>query len=194
MILADNLIKLRKLNKLTQVELASKLGFSDKAVSKWENGDTTPDIETIYKLASIYNVSIDSLLKDEPIITENDTKQRKKILTNKIIITLLSVVVVWSAAIVFFATLVITHDIYYWQSFILAIPASFVILLIFNSIWGKPKFNFIIVSCLLWTICLAIHMQYPASSLWLIYIVGIPAQIAVILASQLKITSSKSKE
>lgn len=191
MILAENLIKLRKLNKLTQVELANKLGFSDKAVSKWENGDTTPDIETIYKLASIYNVSIDSLLKDEPIISESDTKERKKILTNKIIITMLSIVVVWGAAIVLFTTLAITHEIYYWQSFILAIPASFIILLIFNSIWGKPKFNFVIVSCLLWTLCLAIHMQYPASSLWLIYIVGIPAQIAVILASQLKLTPSK---
>ncbi len=194
MILADNLIKLRKLNKLTQVELASKLGFSDKAVSKWENGDTTPDIETIYKLASIYNVSIDSLLKNEPIFTEKDTKERKKILTNKIIITLLSVVVVWAAAIVLFTTLAITHSVYYWQSFILAIPASFIILLIFNSIWGKAKFNFIIVSFLLWTLCLAIHMQYPRSSLWLIYIVGIPAQIAVILASQLKISSAKDTD
>ena len=87
--LADNLTKLRKKHKLTQVELAHQLGFSDKAISKWEQGDTIPDIETIKKIADLYGVTIDSLLEEVPIETESETKERKRIMTNKIIITLL---------------------------------------------------------------------------------------------------------
>ena len=74
LILADNLTKLRKKHKLTQVELAHKLGFSDKSVSKWEQGDTIPDIETIKKIADLYGVSVDSLLEDKPQEDEIDTK------------------------------------------------------------------------------------------------------------------------
>ena len=53
-ILADNLTKLRKANNYTQIELGKKLGFTDKAVSKWEQGDTVPDIETLKKLSDLF--------------------------------------------------------------------------------------------------------------------------------------------
>jgi transcriptional regulator with XRE-family HTH domain len=46
-IIADNLIELRKVNKLTQLELAEKLNYSDKAISKWERGESLPDVEIL---------------------------------------------------------------------------------------------------------------------------------------------------
>lgn len=191
LILADNLTKLRKKHKLTQVELAHKLGFSDKSVSKWEQSDTIPDIETIKKIADLYGVSVDSLLEDKPQEDEIDTKERKRIMTNKIIITLLAVTVVWTSSIVLFTIVNILYNAYYWQSFVWALPASSIIILIFNSIWGKKRYNYLIVSILLWTLCLSVHLQFLNYTLWLLYIVAIPAQIAIILASQLTVKNKK---
>lgn len=191
LILADNLTKLRKKHKLTQVELAHQLGFSDKSISKWEQGDTIPDIETIKKIADLYGVSVDSLLEDKPHEDEIDTKERKRIMTNKIIITLLAVTVVWTSSIVLFTIVNILYNAYYWQSFVWALPASSIIILIFNSIWGKKRYNYLIVSILLWTLCLSVHLQFLNYTLWLLYIVAIPAQIAIILASQLTVKNKK---
>ena len=64
-IIAKNLANLRKNKKMTQSELAEKFGYSDKAVSKWENGDTLPDVETLYKLCEFYNISLDFLINEE---------------------------------------------------------------------------------------------------------------------------------
>lgn len=191
LILADNLTKLRKKHKLTQVELAHQLGFSDKSISKWEQGDTIPDIETIKKIADLYGVSVDSLLEDKPQEDEIDTRERKRIMTNKIIITLLAVTVVWTSSIVLFTIVNILYNAYYWQSFVWALPASSIIILIFNSIWGKKRYNYLIVSILLWTLCLSVHLQFLNYTLWLLYIVAIPAQIAIILASQLTVKNKK---
>ena len=60
-IVSENLTELRKEKKLTQLELAEKINYSDKAVSKWENGDTLPDIETLQKLCDFYGVTLDYL-------------------------------------------------------------------------------------------------------------------------------------
>lgn len=191
LILADNLTKLRKKHKLTQVELAHQLGFSDKSISKWEQGDTIPDIETIKKIADLYGISVDSLLEEKPQEDEIDTKERKRIITNKIVITLLAVTVVWTSSIVLFTIVNILYNAYYWQSFVWALPASSIIILIFNSIWGKKRYNYLIVSILLWTLCLSVHLQFLNYTLWLLYIVAIPAQIAIILASQLTVKNKK---
>ena len=58
LIIAKNLSELRRQNKLTQLEVAEKLNYSDKAVSKWEQGESLPGIEVLYKLAKLYGDSI----------------------------------------------------------------------------------------------------------------------------------------
>ena len=60
-IIAKNLTNLRKKNKLTQLELAKLLNYSDKAVSKWENGESVPGIDVLCRIGEIYNVSLDYL-------------------------------------------------------------------------------------------------------------------------------------
>ena len=68
------LYELRKKSNFSQAELACLLGVTNKAVSKWETGNSKPGIDTIKKLASIFNVTIDSLLSNE-----NDNKKITKI-------------------------------------------------------------------------------------------------------------------
>ncbi len=54
-----NLASLRKEKQLTQVQLSNQLGVSPQAISKWENGDNLPDIESLLNLAHIYDLSIE---------------------------------------------------------------------------------------------------------------------------------------
>ena len=60
--LADNLSVLRKKNKLSQEELADKLCLSRQTISKYETGETIPDILVCQKIAEIFNVSLDDLV------------------------------------------------------------------------------------------------------------------------------------
>lgn len=58
----DNLIFLRKMNKLSQEELAGKLDISRQTISKWETGEALPDIEKCKLLANIFGVTLDDLV------------------------------------------------------------------------------------------------------------------------------------
>lgn len=57
----DNLVQLRKLNNLTQEDIAAKVGVTRQAVAKWESGETVPDLEKCRLLADAFGVSLDDL-------------------------------------------------------------------------------------------------------------------------------------
>ena len=73
-IVANNLILYRKERKLTQAELAEKLNYSDKSISKWERGDALPDLEIMKRLADIYGIKVDDFFaqKDNKKIKKSD--------------------------------------------------------------------------------------------------------------------------
>lgn len=60
----NNLKIFRKKSGLTQEQIAEKIGVSRQAIAKWENGDAMPDVENIIALADIFDVSIDSLVRN----------------------------------------------------------------------------------------------------------------------------------
>ena len=87
MILADKIINERKKNGWSQEELAEMLSVSRQSVSKWEGAQAVPDLNKIIKMAEIFGVSTDYLLKDEIEISdriegieesENNNNIRKK--------------------------------------------------------------------------------------------------------------------
>ena len=75
----QNLIFLRKQRKLTQIELAESIGYSDKTVSKWETGESVPNVETLVALADFYGVSLDTLTKGSVDDLVENNKQSKTI-------------------------------------------------------------------------------------------------------------------
>lgn len=84
MILADKIIRLRKKNGWSQEELAEKMNVSRQAVSKWESTQTTPDLEKILLLSSLFGVTTDYLLKDEleaEEFTDNDNESPVRTVT-----------------------------------------------------------------------------------------------------------------
>lgn len=186
-VIAYNLTRLRTANKLTQSELAAKINYSDKSVSKWEHGDSVPPIEVLKKLSDFYGVTLDYIVSDT-----NDNLDKiynlKENKTNKFIISMLAVLVVWTLA-----TILYIFD-SSWKVFVAAIPISMIILLIFNSIWGRRQLNFLIISIGIWSLITTLYLAFlPLYNLWPIYFVGIPLQIATILWSQLKTRDKRKK-
>ena len=77
----------RKMLHITQEELGSKLGVTNKAVSKWEIGETYPDIQMLDSLARVLNVSIDELLTQKPYV-DSEKKRSKKLTIVLIVINI----------------------------------------------------------------------------------------------------------
>lgn len=189
--IAKNIADLRKSMQLTQAELAEKLNYSDKAVSKWERAESIPDVAILKRIADLFGVTLDYLVEEEHAVpfepTEEISAQEKK---NKLIISLLATSVVWLMATIAFVTLgAYSKSIHrsYWIIFAYALPATFAVLLVFNSIWGKKRRNFLIISLLVWSTLLAVYLGLLPYNLWMIFILGIPGQIIIMLWSGIRI-------
>ncbi len=182
-ILSDNLVRLRKSRKLTQVEFAEIIKYSDKSVSKWETGMSIPSLETLVEIADFYGMTIDDLIR-KPVDSEKVILVEKYKKTNKLTITLLSMVAVWLISTVIFVALIFMHDKNAWISFIWALPVTFLLAIIFSSIWNR-KFLIISLSLFLWTFITSIFLQLQilgsVQGTYLFYIVGVPLQIVIFL-------------
>ena len=111
---------------------------------------------------------------------------------NKLVITLLSISLVWFIATLVFVYSQLIFNIYAWQVFIWAIPITCIIGIVFNAIWGKRQLMFPIISILVWSLITSIFIQVlPIYNLSLIFFLGIPLQVAIILWSFLKPRRSK---
>jgi len=217
---------LRNASGMTQAELAEKLNYSDKAVSKWERGESLPDITVIKQFADLFGVTVDSLCCDTPdtalalyarslsgeaadepsevssagaAVGDGDVKpamldgpgmckppKKRGFSALTLEITLLSIVGVWFAAVIAYVicrlcgvptdVLLLIFD--------GAVPISCIVLLVFNSIWGKLSMNQVIISLLVWSsLAFAFYIVKVSAGieLYLIFLFGIPLQIALII-------------
>ena len=188
-IIGKNLLKLRKNMKLTQLELAEKFNYSDKSISKWEKGESLPSVEILYELAQFYNVTLDDLVneiqeEDVPKVKKEDKTPTPRMFPARLMITLLSVGGVWLIATVLFVVLKIFMDINYYMSFMWAGVASCVVLVVFNSIWGKMRYLFVILTVLLWITLGSLQLQLLFSvgvNIWPVFFLGIPLQVLIVL-------------
>ncbi len=183
--LTANLIRYRKASGLTQAELAEKLNYSDKSVSKWERGESVPDLFVLKQLADFYGVKIDELIS----APKEEKPKLSKLLSKKRLITCSCAVgLVWLIATCCFVSLgiIIPSLEDTWLSFLIATPVTFIVLLIFTGVWGKNLTTAILLSLFIWTFMLAVFMclntllSLLPANLWLIFLIGIPLQALVI--------------
>lgn len=182
-IIAKNLANLRKNKKITQTELAEQFGYSDKAISKRENGDTLPDIQTLYQLCEFYNVTLDFLVSqqsfDEKIKYINHLN--KRVIINNSLIELLYCSFVWILAVIIYVYLYTFSEINYWQIFIWALPATTIVMLLFTKVWKQKLYTFIVRSLFFWTLVTACYIQFIEYNIWPLFFLMIPIQVALIL-------------
>jgi transcriptional regulator with XRE-family HTH domain len=206
-IIAANIADLRKKNGMTQQDLAAKLNYTDKAISKWERGESIPDVMVLKQIADMYGVTVDYLLTDvheapEPAPAEepaDDTLKKRQSLRTRGFVTGMSVLLVWIAALVLFIVFD-TASLDYrsnWVVFACAVPASFIVWLIMNSIWFNRRRNYLIISLLMWSILALIYIPvllFANRHLWLIFSLGIPGQAIIIMWSRLKQSGDSYKK
>ena len=196
-VIAKNITELRTSGGMTQIELADKLHYSDKAVSKWERGESVPEINTLVAIADLFGVPLDWIVRDEHTkaeITETDPTLNTKKRSNRILITGLSILLVWLVATAVYVLIdIISSSIHtHWIAFIFAVPVSMIVWLIFNSIWFNRRRNFLIVSLLVWSLLCSLQFTFLAFGLniWQLYIIGIPSQLIIFVWSRLQFSNT----
>ena len=195
-IIAKNIAELRRANDTTQAELAEKLNYSDKAVSKWERGESIPDVTVLSEIADIFGVTVDYLLTEDHAPAEEIAENDMKILTkNRVIITVMSLFLVLLVSTFVFVIMNMAMGFRFWHllSYLYALPVCSVILIVFNTVWFNTRFNFVYISLLMWSFLTAIILTFFACgvNVALLAAVGVPGQIIIIMWSQLKFTSKK---
>lgn len=187
-IVADNIIRLRTQAQMTQSELGEKLSYSDKSISKWERAESLPDAYVLKQISDMFGVSVDYLLsehsEDEEIPETKDSPQEEHGYS-RTVITLIALFGILAVAVLAFVVIWIVGYVM-WQMFIYVIPLVLVVLLVLNSIWGRPRNNVYIISGIVWGIIACLYMIFLEHNWWQLFIIGIPAQIIVVLCFYVK--------
>lgn len=192
---AKNISTLRQMNNMTQTELGEKLNYSDKTISKWERGESTPDISVLVEIASMFGVTLDSLVRSENMKTAVNECKSEEVKYNRRVIAYISESVGFFVAILAFiiTTLIIQKTTFQWLYIVYSVPVVLVVKLVFNTIWFNPRRNYLIVSALMWSVLSSIHITflYFGINVALVYLIGVVGQVIIVLWSFLKKTKSK---
>ena len=192
-----NIAAYRKRDGLTQATLAEKLNYSDKAVSKWERGESIPDVLTLMQLADLFGTTVNDLVCDPNALPKNSDSRLEKAMTqvsekalkrkaNKNVIQALSSTLVWFVALFAFVLLSSFPSLkqYSCLLFFVAIPANAIVLLSLRSAWHDFRWNQMLISLIVWGSLLSIFMIIYTVyhyNFWKIFLLGIPGQIAIFL-------------
>ena len=190
--IGTNIAIYRKSRGLTQAGLAKKINYSDKAISKWERGESVPDVVTMTLLAQQLGVTVNDLLKDPnalpkqtgPVqqVMEHMVEKTLKRKADKRIIQMLSSVLVWFVALllyVIFASLDIPNS---WLAFFFAVPADAIVILSLRSAWHDYRSNRLLISVILWGTLVSVYVALLVlghMDVWRILLLGIPGQLAI---------------
>lgn len=184
--IAKNLIFYRKEAGFTQAELAEKINYSDKSISKWESGNGVPDVYTLMQMAELYGVTLNDLVGEgTPVLP---TKERRGLRAG---IMLLASGIVWLVATCLYVLIrLIKPGEDWWFIFLYAIAVNAIVIIVFACVWKYRVVNFLAVSALIWTGMLCLHITLKLifqrfggdqRPLWLLYILGVPLQILEIM-------------
>ena len=192
--LGANIAAYRKRCGMTQAGLAEKLNYSDKAVSKWERGESMPDVMTLVQLAELFDITVNDLVADPNALPETNGKVQKvmeravektlKRKANKRIILMLCSLLVWSVALLIFVILSSLDIAKSWIAFIYAVPANAIVGLSMCSAWREFRLNKMLISTIVWGTLASLHVSllvFFNANVLRIYLLGIPGQIAIIL-------------
>ena len=206
--LGANIVMYRKRSGLTQAKLAERLNYSDKAVSKWERGESMPDVLTLVQLAELFDVKVDDLIRDPEEIPENTggpiehvmeaavekTLKRK---ANKRVILSLSSLLVWFVALLVFVVVSSLDIPRSWIAFLYAIPADAIVQLTLRSAWRDFRWNKALISIIMWGGLLSLYASlklFVHVDIWKLFLLGVPGQFAVLLWFRLYRRSSKEEK
>ena len=191
--IATNIANFRKSKGYTQSELAEKLNYSDKSVSKWERGESIPDALTLKELANFFGILVDDFYREKPLFIKKKTVLRKK----KFIIPTLAVLIAWLViALLFTLSVLIFGDKIPnpWLLFIYGVPVTGIIFTVFMAVYHDKPLVLVGESIIIWGIGLSTFLTlseiFGYRNMYLIFIVCVPLQLLAIFYYILKIDKS----
>ena len=178
-IIASNIVHYRKAMNLTQAEFAERLQYSDKAISKWERGESLPDIVIMRKIADMFGISLDKLTSIHQYKRFMSFAKKRR----KLIIPILAAAGVWGLVTLLFSCFIMLEVPMpnMWLLFVYALPTSIVVLMIFNFIWGYTHISPILISGILWTLALSLYLSFDIPYNFAVFFIAIPIQIMLVL-------------
>ena len=172
---AKNIAQYRKAHHDTQLDLATKLNYSDKSVSKWERGESLPDVYILSQIAELYGVSVSALIGEIQPPRESKPHYHMFIL-------LLSLALTMAVATLLFSMFMICKvDYPAWMFFVYALPVCSIICIVFTSLWWGILWQGVSVSALIWTLGLSLYLSFELENVSLIFLVCAAAQVLVVL-------------
>ena len=188
LIIANNISTLRTLAGMTQSELAEKLNYTDKLVSKWERGEGTPNAYTLKQLSEIFHVTVDDLFTDHTVTAKKDPPKTVNVSVPKVrtkIITAIVICSIWLGAFLLFTVLWILNRPFF-SIFVYTLPVSTVTYLVLNSIFNRGKHNFWVIAVLVAGVAVSVYAALLKFNCWQIFLLLIPAEFIVFLCAMLK--------
>lgn len=186
-IVSANLALLRKQKGITQAEIAEKLNYSDKAISRWEKGDTLPDLNVLYEICQFYGVTMNDLTSEECVAPPQDeTKKHQKMY--RVWMCCLAASAVWLFATIWFIyNIVVDENEVLWIAFLWALPFSCGIVMLIGGRSFNWIVHFVLGSVTVWSTLLAtifhiLHFTDMGSkAIWFLLIIGVPLQAMLFL-------------
>ena len=191
-----NIALYRKQIGLTQAGLAAKLNYSDKAISKWERGESIPDVLTLLQLAELFEINMNDFFADPNALPEDSdpgklekamsqvSEKALKRKANKNVILALSSTLVWFVALLIFVAISSFDIPYSWIAFLFAVPVNAIVLLSLRSAWRDFRWNRWLISTIVWGFLVSIHaslLVFLKFNMWRMFLLGIPGEIAIML-------------
>lgn len=172
---AKNIADYRKAHHDTQLDLATKLNYSDKSVSKWERGESLPDVYILSQIADLYGVSVSALIGEIQPPKESKPHYHMFIL-------LLSLALTMAVATLLFSMFMICKVPYpAWMFFVYALPVCSIICIVFTSLWWGILWQGVSVSALIWTLGLSLYLSFELENVSLIFLVCAALQVLTVL-------------
>ena len=172
---AKNIAQYRKAHHDTQLDLATKLNYSDKSVSKWERGESLPDVYILSQIAELYGVSVSALIGEIQPPRESKPHYHMFIL-------LLSLTLTMAVATLLFSMFMICKvDYPAWMFFVYALPVCSIICIVFTSLWWGILWQGVSVSALIWTLGLSLYLSFELENVSLIFLVCAALQVLTLL-------------
>lgn len=172
---AKNIAQYRKAHHDTQLDLATKLNYSDKSVSKWERGESLPDVYILSQIAELYGVRVSALIGEIQPPRESKPHYHMFIL-------LLSLALTMAVATLLFSMFMICKvDYPAWMFFVYALPVCSIICIVFTSLWWGILWQGVSVSALIWTLGLSLYLSFELENVSLIFLVCAALQVLTLL-------------
>jgi len=212
-IVSNNISRLRLGKGLTQLELAESLQYTDRAISKWEKGESLPDICVLVEICKLFGVSLDYLVTEHEendfpwehsddeekrveaarLAEENARKNASKLRTH-VIVTGMSVCLVWLITLFVFMVFSPTSFDNNWITFIYGAVATSIVSLVLSCVWFPKIVRFILITMLMWTSLTAIYLSllvFAGLNWWLIFLLGVPGQLIILFWSRIKVNKKQ---